>query len=72
MITKDADEFMAHLHNRMPVILERDFEDAWLDTEVRHVREVFNFLERRAGVTLDAYHVSQMVNTLSIEGERLI
>jgi putative SOS response-associated peptidase YedK len=72
IITKDADEFMAHLHNRMPVILERELEDAWLDKEITSAKEVLDILARSAGDTLDAYPVSRMVNKPSAEGQLLI
>jgi putative SOS response-associated peptidase YedK len=72
IITKDADDFMAQLHNRMPVILERDLEHDWLDTEITNAREVLDILERSAGVTLDAYPVSRMVNKPSVDGQELI
>jgi putative SOS response-associated peptidase YedK len=72
IVTKDADEFMAQLHNRMPVILERDLEDAWLDREITSANEVLDILERSAGVTLDAYPVSRMVNKPSVDSEDLI
>jgi putative SOS response-associated peptidase YedK len=72
IITKDADNFMAQLHNRMPVILERDLEDAWLDKEIMSAKEVLDILARSAGDTLDAYPVSRMVNKSSAEGQLLI
>jgi putative SOS response-associated peptidase YedK len=72
IITRDADEFMAHLHNRMPVILERELEDAWLDKEITSAREVLDILERSAGVSLDAYPVSRLVNKPSVDGMELI
>jgi putative SOS response-associated peptidase YedK len=72
IITRDADEFMAHLHNRMPVILGRDLEHAWLDTAITSAREVLDILARSAGVTLDAYPVSRLVNKPSAEGKLLI
>jgi putative SOS response-associated peptidase YedK len=72
IITKDADEFMAHLHDRMPVILERELEDDWLDTEITSEREVMAILETSASVTLDAYPVSRMVNKPSNESHALI
>jgi putative SOS response-associated peptidase YedK len=72
IMTKNADEFMAHLHHRMPVILERELEDAWLDTEITNTREVLDILERSAGVTLDAYPVSRMVNKPSVDSQALI
>lgn len=71
IITKDADEFIAHLHNRMPVILQRDLEDAWLDTEITNVREVLDILARSSGIALDAYPVSRMVNKPSVDGKGL-
>jgi putative SOS response-associated peptidase YedK len=72
IITKDADGLVAQLHNRMPVILDRDLEDAWLDTEITSTSDVLGILERSAGVILDAYPVSRMVNKPSVDGKELI
>jgi len=72
IITKDASEFMAHLHNRMPVILERELEDAWLDQEVTSAKEVLDILARSSGLPLDAYPVSRMVNKPSVDCQELI
>jgi putative SOS response-associated peptidase YedK len=63
---------MAHLHNRMPVILERELEDAWLDKEITSASEVLDILVRSASVTLDAYPVSRLVNRPSIDSKALI
>ena len=72
IITTAADPFMARLHNRMPVVMERDLEDDWLDTEITSASDVRSILERSAGVTLDAYPVSRMVNKPSLDSEVLI
>jgi putative SOS response-associated peptidase YedK len=72
IITKDSDGFVAQLHNRMPVILDRDLEDAWLDKEITTPNEVLDILERSAGVTLDAYPVSRLVNKPNIDSKPLI
>jgi putative SOS response-associated peptidase YedK len=72
IITKDSDGFVAQLHNRMPVILDRDLEDAWLDKEITNPNEVLDIIERSVGVTLDAYRVSRMVNKPSADGKELI
>jgi putative SOS response-associated peptidase YedK len=72
IITKDSDGFVAQLHNRMPVILERDLEDAWLNKEITSAEEVMDILACSAGVTLDAYPVSRMVNRPSIDSKVLI
>jgi putative SOS response-associated peptidase YedK len=72
IITKDADDFMAQLHNRMPVILERDLEDDWLDTKITSTQEVLDILERSADMVLDAYPVSRLVNKPSADSKLLI
>ncbi|HSF32241.1 MAG TPA: SOS response-associated peptidase [Candidatus Tectomicrobia bacterium] len=72
IITKDSDGVVARLHNRMPVILDRDLEDAWLDPAITKADEVLDILERSAGVTLEAYPVSRMVNRPSVDSEALI
>jgi putative SOS response-associated peptidase YedK len=72
IITTDADEYTAHLHTRMPVMLARDLEEVWLDPEITSASEILELLTRSAGVTLDTYPVSRLVNKASVEGERLI
>jgi putative SOS response-associated peptidase YedK len=72
IITTDADPFMSRLHNRMPVVLERDLEDDWLDAEITNAKDVLAMLERSGGVTCDAYPVSRMVNKPSVDSELLI
>jgi putative SOS response-associated peptidase YedK len=72
IITTEANPFMSKLHNRMPLVLERDLEDDWLDPEITSAKEVLGMLERSAGVTLDAYPVSRMVNKPSVDSHALI
>jgi putative SOS response-associated peptidase YedK len=72
VITTEADPFMARLHHRMPVVLDRDLEDDWLDPEITSPSEVLGMLERSAGLPLDAYPVSRMVNKPSVDGQELI
>ena len=70
--TTEADSFMARFHNRMPVVLARDLENDWLDPEITSTSDVLGLLERSAGVPLDAYPVSRMVNKPSIDSQALI
>jgi putative SOS response-associated peptidase YedK len=72
IITTEADPFMARLHHRMPVVVARELEDDWLDPEITSARDVLGILERSAGVPLDAYPVSRMVNKPSVDGKELI
>jgi putative SOS response-associated peptidase YedK len=66
IITTEADPFMARLHNRMPVVLERDLETDWLDPEITRTSDVLGLLERSAGVSLDAYPVSRLVKSRAL------
>jgi putative SOS response-associated peptidase YedK len=72
IITTEADPFMASLYHRMPVVLERELEDEWLDPEITSTRDILGILERSAGVPLDTYPVSRLVNKPSVDGEELI
>jgi putative SOS response-associated peptidase YedK len=72
IITTEADPFMARLHHRMPVVLKRDLEHEWLDPEITSPSEVLGILKRSAGVPLDTYPVSRLVNKPSVDGQELI
>jgi putative SOS response-associated peptidase YedK len=72
IVTQDADDAMARLHHRMPVVLARADEQAWLDPAVTAPAQAMAILARSAGVALDAYPVSRMVNTPSADGKELI
>jgi putative SOS response-associated peptidase YedK len=72
IVTQDADDAMARLHHRMPVVLARADEQAWLDPAVTAPAQAVEILARSAGVLLDAYPVSRMVNTPTAEGKELI
>jgi putative SOS response-associated peptidase YedK len=72
IITTEAVPFMARLYNRMPIVLERELEHDWLDPEITSPSEVVGMPERSAGMPLDAYPVSRMVNKPSVDGKDLI
>jgi putative SOS response-associated peptidase YedK len=72
IITTEADPFMARFHNRMPVMLARELEDAWLDPALTQAHDVLDVLSRSTGLELDAYPVSRMVNRPSVDSELLI
>ena len=72
IISQDADGFMARLHDRMPFVLTREPEAAWLDPTLTTPQEVLDLLSRNAGVALDAYPVSRLVNTPGHDSQALI
>jgi putative SOS response-associated peptidase YedK len=54
------------------VLTSQDLENEWLDPEITSPSDVLGMLERSAGVPLDAYPVSRMVNKPSVDGQELI
>jgi putative SOS response-associated peptidase YedK len=63
---------MARLHTRMSMVLARADEQAWLDPAVTAATQAMAILARSAGVPLNAYPVSRMVNHPSADGQALI
>jgi SOS response associated peptidase (SRAP) len=59
-------------HHRMPVILTKELEDAWIDPELTKTQDALDILSRSTGLELDAYPVSRMVNKPSVDRESLI
>src|SRR4030095_5106037 len=63
ILTTAANEFMSEIHNRMPVVLDRSSEAAWLDPALRD-REVLEKLLRPCPSSwLDAVEISTLVNS---------
>ena len=63
ILTTSANDFMREIHDRMPVILDRDSEARWLDPEVGD-REVLEKLLRPCPSSwLTAIEVSPLVNS---------
>ena len=64
IITTTPNAVMEPVHNRMPVILPRDVEGAWLDsTGARSAAELKELLAPYAGSDLEVYEVSKLVNS---------
>jgi putative SOS response-associated peptidase YedK len=67
LITTEANEFMAALHHRMPVILQADTANAWLSGSS-------DFLEQAAALApaMQAWPVDRRVNNARNDGAELI
>lgn len=63
ILTEPANSTVARVHDRMPVILDPEAEDAWLDPEVREVGAVRELLAPLAPEALRAVSVSRRVNS---------
>ncbi len=64
IITTDANRGLSTIHTRMPVILEPDAWDIWLDREVQSAGAVESFLGPLPEDRLTWYQVSRQVNNV--------
>lgn len=62
VITTTANDIMQPLHDRMPVILEKDNYDFWLDKEFKDKEKLEEVLVPYAADELQTYPVSTFVN----------
>lgn len=67
IITTAANEFMSQLHQRMPVVLQQDAADRWLDGDDQLLSEV-----GKSGLEFRAWPVDRRVNNARNEGEDLV
>jgi putative SOS response-associated peptidase YedK len=72
IITTEAEGVVAHLHHRMPIILDRALEDAWLDKDITANTEVLDILRQKPDMALDTYPVSRRVNAARDDDPSLI
>jgi len=72
IITTDANELVAPLHDRMPVILKREDEIRWLAGDAPTSDEMKKMLGAYPMNEMDAYPVSSRVNSPDADDEQLI
>ncbi len=63
IITTTPNELVRQIHDRMPVILDAEHWERWLDPEVEDVEELSSMLVPAAGGTLAGHPVSSLVNS---------
>lgn len=62
LLTTDANELLAPIHDRMPVILTREHYDLWLDPEIHDPKKLLPLLVPFPADGMEAYPVSRLVN----------
>jgi putative SOS response-associated peptidase YedK len=72
IITTEPNEFMAQIHNRMPVILPRDRYDEWLDPAERPAEKLQHLLTQYPADRMHAYAVSTLVNNSRVDSPDLV
>ena len=72
IVTTTAGADMAPVHDRMPVIIESDDRDLWLDPEVEDVERVSRLLVPAQEGTLVRHPISTSVNSPKNDGPELL
>lgn len=65
ILTTTANEVMAPIHHRMPVILEPEDFDAWLENDEVDVADAARLMRSAAADVLEAFEVSSAVNKVA-------
>ena len=72
IITTAANDYLAPIHNRMPVILAQELEEMWLDPSIEESAVLAYMLVPSPDEVLDAYEVSTLVNFAGNDGPETI
>ena len=65
IITTQASESFSEIHHRMPVILNSEIYEPWLDSQNQDIDELKNILKNDIITELVSYPVSKQVNSAS-------
>ncbi|MEO5853259.1 MAG: SOS response-associated peptidase [Nocardioides sp.] len=72
VITTTAEDAVGHIHDRMPLMVERDRWGAWLDPAPAAADDLLGLLQPAAPGSLDAYPVATLVNNVRNNGPELL
>ncbi len=72
IITTSPNTLMASIHNRMPVILRKEDEEAWLNPDETEAERLLHLLQPYPAEEMEAYPVSRAVNTPRNDGPHLL
>jgi putative SOS response-associated peptidase YedK len=72
IITTEPNALVKPIHNRMPVILDKDKRDTWLDRNIEDPDELMPLLNPYNPEDMKAYEVTRMVNSPKFNSEDCI
>jgi putative SOS response-associated peptidase YedK len=72
IITTEPNELIKPIHDRMPVIVPREFEDVWLDPTPKAREELERVLRPYRAEELELFEVSSLVNSPTNDGPECI
>ncbi|MGD0060526.1 MAG: SOS response-associated peptidase [Verrucomicrobiia bacterium] len=67
IVTTEANELLKPVHERMPVILTRDAETAWLDPKTQDPEKLLPLLRQYPSDEMEFYPVSREVNSPAVD-----
>lgn len=70
ILTTTANAVTSSVHERMPVILEREDYDFWLDPGMKNIEAVSELLKPHRAHTMRCYPVSSRVNSVTNDDEQ--
>ena len=71
ILTTTPHENIAHIHDRMPVILKEETYEPWISKEVE-TEEALPLIDKNRGADLISYRVDRAVNKRDAQSESLI
>jgi putative SOS response-associated peptidase YedK len=72
IITTRAEDEVGHIHDRMPMVIDRDLWTEWLDPQNTSKADLLGLLAPAASNGLETYPVSMAVNSVRNNGPQLI
>jgi len=72
VLTTEAEDAVGHIHDRMPLMVERERWAQWLDPTVEGQGSLLDLLVPAAPGNLEAYPVSTMVSNVRNNGPELV
>jgi putative SOS response-associated peptidase YedK len=72
VLTTQAEDAVGHIHDRMPLMVERDRWACWLDPTVSSKDDLLGLLVPAAPGQLEAYPVSPLVSNVRNNGRELV
>ncbi len=65
ILTTQANELMAPIHHRMPIVIDRKARARWLDSSIRKRRDLEDLLVAPLTADYEIYQVSEKVNSVA-------
>ncbi len=72
VLTTEAEDAVGHIHDRMPLMVERDRWAAWLDPTIEAKDDLLALLEPAAPGRLEAFPVAALVSNVRNNGPELV